>query len=145
MEEYMKKFHNILFATDLTEQNYKIATSAADIAKQNNSQLHLIHALDTLPICAWGYGGIQMVEKTLEEEAKKRLFALGKQLGVAEQNIYLKNQPSKIAIIELAKEIKSDLIIVGSHSQHSIFGSLGSTANGVVNNAMCDVLVLKQG
>jgi universal stress protein A len=140
----MKRHQKILFATDLTDANFKIAEDALEIVKQNDSQLHLLHAIDTFPSYAFGYGELKQFENAMEDEAQKLLFDLGKQLGLEKEFIYLKHNPSKLAIIELARELNVGLIIVGSHSQQGILGSLGSTAAGVVNSAPCDVLVLKQ-
>ena len=44
-----------------------------------------------------------------------------------------------------AHQIAADLIVVGSHGRHGIALLLGSTANGVLHGAPCDVLAVRVG
>ncbi len=46
-------------------------------------------------------------------------------------------------IISFAESQRADLIVVGSHGRRGFAKLLGSTANGVVNSARCDVLVVR--
>ena len=45
----------------------------------------------------------------------------------------------------VADEAGADLIVVGSHGRHGLALLLGSTANGVLHGAMCDVLAVRVG
>ncbi len=45
----------------------------------------------------------------------------------------------------LAEKLSADLIIVGSHGRHGLALLLGSTANGVLHGAKCDVLAMRVG
>jgi len=45
--------------------------------------------------------------------------------------------------LRFAKEHEVDLIVVAPHGQ-GVIGSLGSTATGVLNNAHCDVLAVRE-
>ena len=47
-------------------------------------------------------------------------------------------------IIEMAKEWKADLIVVGSHGRGFWGRLLGSVSDGVVHHAPCSVLVVKK-
>ena len=49
----------------------------------------------------------------------------------------------KTEIVRVANENKVDLIIVGSHGRHGLALLLGSTANGVLHHATCDVLAVR--
>jgi universal stress protein A len=49
----------------------------------------------------------------------------------------------KLEIVRVAEENNVDLIIVGSHGKHGIALLLGSTANGVLHHAKCDVLAVR--
>lgn len=46
-------------------------------------------------------------------------------------------------IIDVAKSETADLIVVGSHGRHGLGLLLGSTANGVLHRAECDVLTVR--
>ena len=43
----------------------------------------------------------------------------------------------------VAIERNSDLIIVGSHGRHGLALFLGSTSNGILHGATCDVLAVR--
>ena len=46
-------------------------------------------------------------------------------------------------IIEQAKKLQAELIIISSHGRHGVSLLLGSTANAVLHHAECDVLAVK--
>lgn len=46
-------------------------------------------------------------------------------------------------ILRFAKEHDVDLIVVAPHGQ-GVIGTLGSTATGILNNAVCDVLAVRE-
>ncbi|EAW31305.1 hypothetical protein GP2143_07144, partial [marine gamma proteobacterium HTCC2143] len=48
-------------------------------------------------------------------------------------------------IHSLAEELGAELIVVGSHGRHGIALLLGSTANGILHGATCDVLAVRVG
>jgi universal stress protein A len=43
----------------------------------------------------------------------------------------------------VANELSSDLIVVGSHGRHGLALLLGSTSNGILHGATCDVLAVR--
>ena len=75
--------------------------------------------------------------------AKKRLAKLAEKLGVTEDRLWLEMGSPKTEIIRVAEENKVDLIVVGSHGRHGLGLLLGSTANGVLHHATCDVLAVR--
>ena len=46
-------------------------------------------------------------------------------------------------IVEVAERENIDLIILGSHGKHGVALLLGSTADGVLHHAQCDVLAVR--
>jgi nucleotide-binding universal stress UspA family protein len=46
-------------------------------------------------------------------------------------------------ILRLAKELDTNLIVIGSHGREGIQRLLGSTANAVLHGAPCDVLAVR--
>ena len=139
----MALYNHILLGTDFTEASYSAAQKALEIAKKTGAKLSLVHAVEGMPVCAYSYVAIAAVEEETHEEAKKRISELGDELGIDPDNQYIIRESSKIALIDTAKQIKADLIIVGSHGKHGFFSQLGSTAAAVLNNAPCDVLVIR--
>ena len=67
------------------------------------------------------------------------------QLGISEENQHLTFGRPETEIDAIAAEIGADLIVVGSHGRHGIALILGSTANGVLHGAPCDVLAVRVG
>jgi len=51
----------------------------------------------------------------------------------------------KREIVRIAGEQGADLIVIGSHGRHGLQLLLGSTANGVLHLAKCDVLAVRVG
>ena len=49
----------------------------------------------------------------------------------------------KQEIVNYAKTISADLIILGSHGHYKVSDILGTTAAGVLHKAGCDVLVIR--
>jgi len=75
--------------------------------------------------------------------AKLRLAKLAEKLAVTEDRLWLEMGSPKSEIIRVAEENKVDLIVVGSHGRHGLGLLLGSTANGVLHHAACDVLAVR--
>lgn len=62
---------------------------------------------------------------------------------MAEDCQWLEMGSPKTEIIRVATENQVDLIVVGSHGRHGLALLLGSTANGVLHHAPCDVLAVR--
>jgi universal stress protein A len=46
-------------------------------------------------------------------------------------------------IVDKAESDQTELIVIGSHGRHGIKALLGSTTNGVLHHANCDVLSVR--
>ncbi len=143
----MSNYQHILLAADFSVHGASIAEKARNIAQKNQAKLSIIHIVDNLPISDAAYGPVIPFDIDLDEElmnaAKKRLTELDKSLAVPEDRQFLGMGNAKLEIVATAKEQKADLIVVGSHGRHSLALLLGSTANGVLHHAKCDVLAVR--
>ena len=74
---------------------------------------------------------------------KKKLLAIGDQLGIHSDSLRLVWGKPEVEIIRIANQESVDLIIVGSHGRHGLALLLGSTASGVLHHAQCDVLAIR--
>ena len=74
-----------------------------------------------------------------------RLDELKRTLGHKEIKIELRitSKSARNEILRFAKVHEVDLIVVAPHGQ-GVIGTLGSTATGVLNNADCDVLAVRE-
>jgi universal stress protein A len=143
----MKIYKHILLAVDFFEQSQVVTAKAKSLAEINQAKLSLIHVVENLPIPDSGYGWDASFEVDLTSEflasAKKKLVLLGDSLGVSEDGIKVELGSPKYEITRIAEENQVDLIVVGSHGRHGLALILGSTANGVLHHAKCDVLAVR--
>ncbi len=143
----MNNYKHILLAVDFFEQCDAVINRAKDLAERNQAKLSIIHVVDSLPISDAGYGADMPFNLDLTAElmdsAKKRLAELAKKLLIPENGQWLEMGSPKTEIVRVAEENQVDLIVVGSHGRHGLALLLGSTANGVLHYAPCDVLAVR--
>ena len=143
----MESYKNILLAVDFFEHCEAVANRAKDLAIKYQAKLSIIHVVDSLPITDAGYGTDIPFNMDLTTElmagARERLAKLAKKLAVTEDRLWLEMGSPKTEIVRVAEENKVDLIVIGSHGRHGLALLLGSTANGVLHHAFCDVLAVR--
>ncbi len=143
----MAIYRHILLAADFSEHGKEVACKAKQLAELNNARLSLVHVVDNLPISDASYGPIIPFDVDLTEElmaaAKKRLAEFGEELGVPTDRQWLEIGSPKLEVVRIAEENGVDLLVIGSHGRHGLALLLGSTANGVLHYAKCDVLAVR--
>ena len=143
----MNNYQHILLAADFSEHGEFVAQKARYLATKYQAKLSVIHIVDNLPITDAAYGPVIPFDIDLNEElmnaAKRRLADLGKILAIPEDRQFLEMGSAKLEIVATAEEQHVDLIVVGSHGRHGLALLLGSTANGVLHHAQCDVLAVR--
>jgi len=143
----MNNYQHVLLAADFSEHGEAVAQKAHYLAKKYQAKLSVIHIVDNLPITDAAYGPVIPFDIDLNEElmnaAKKRLAELSKHLSIPEDRQFLEMGSAKLEIVATAEEQHADLIVVGSHGRHGLALILGSTANGVLHHAKCDVLAVR--
>lgn len=142
-------YKQVLAAVDLSEEASQVLKEARQIAKDHGAKLSLISVVKPLTQV---YGGLDMAaytqasvnfEREAQAQAVEQLKKLGKELGVAEKDVHAVIGTPAPQIVDTAKDIGADLIVVGSHGKHGLGLLLGSTANGVLHHAECDVLTIR--
>ncbi|MGC1181677.1 universal stress protein [Legionella sp.] len=137
-------YKKVLFATDFDEVGVLAAHKAKKIADENKADLILVHVVEPIPAYAYpGFAGFAEVELSIREQAEKELKQLAEKLGVDEKHRFLEFGSTKNEILRVAAERKIDLIVTGSHGKHGLSLLLGSTANSILHNAECDVLIVR--
>ena len=143
----MSEYRKILIAIDLSEDSSLILRRGRSVAGANGADLHLIHVIEPL---SFAYGGdIPMdfsgIQDEIHQQATRQLqrFADSAGLDAAHQHIVL-GKP-EVEIHAKAEELGADLIVVGSHGRYGLALLMGSTANGVLHGATCDVLAVRVG
>lgn len=140
----MKNYQHILLAVELTpESDAPVISKALVLASQFNSKLTLVHAIEHYP---YVYGGAVTIdfENDMVAAAKVMLADIQKQFPktIESQAVVLVGS-AKHVIIDEAKKMKANLIVLGSHGKHGVRLLLGSTANAVIHAAHCDVLAVR--
>jgi universal stress protein A len=142
----MEGYKHILLAVDF-EQIETVANRAKALADTCQATLSLIHVVDNMPVPDAGFGMDAALDLDLTTEmiaaAKKQLSGLAQQLGVPEDRLWVELGSPKFEINRVAEENNVDLIVVGSHGRHGLALLLGSTSNGVLHHAKCDVLAVR--
>jgi nucleotide-binding universal stress UspA family protein len=138
-------FNKILHANDGSEHAFHALSLALAIAKQNNSELHMVSVEEISYIP-------DFIEEVREETgtAARRFHAVLQRSRAMAEASDVKLQTHVLAghpvrdIIDLAGELKVDLLVIGA-TGHSAFYErmVGSRADRMVQLAQCPVLVVK--
>ena len=138
-------YKNILVAVDLGATTETIIRRAAALARQDDAKLHVLHVIEPLAIT---YGGdipmdFSAIQDEILEQAREQLDQLCGTLAVATDHRHLVTGRPESEIPAQAKALGSDLIVLGSHARWGLALLLGSTTDGVMHGADCDVLAVK--
>lgn len=122
---------------------------AIDLAKQfveDASHIHVVHVLPQLSAMEPGVVSGDVTDETrkahVEKQIRKRLKDDHDHEGLT---IAVRIGVSHRQIVRYADEVKADLIVIPSHGRTGAAHLLlGSTAERVVHNAHCPVLVVKK-
>lgn len=143
----MPDYKKILFAADFVEEDDNIVSRKAKmLAKNYGAELSVIHVVEMPTSYGEAYEAAALVQwqEELQDEAKKRMEKMGKNLGVPKERQFLRIGQTKAQILDIAEKTKADLIVMGSHARHGLgLMLLGSTTNAVLNHAACDVLAVR--
>lgn len=142
----MSLYKHILLAVDFYQQEQQTRIKAKQLAALFQARLSLVHVVENLPMTDVTYGPIPFdtdLSQEWLEASKKRLAALGEELGIPDDRQFLEMGSAKLEIVRIAEENEVDLIVVGSHGRHGLALLLGSTANGVLHHASCDVMAVR--
>lgn len=144
----MTEYKHILMAVDFSPEAELITRKGRELAALFGAKTSLIHVVEYS-------SAMYPVESPLPEEAdpSHRLMAQAqidlKELALTHSlpaaKRYVELGIAKQEIVRIAKDKEVDLIVIGSHGRHGLQLLLGSTANGVLHLANCDVLAVRVG
>lgn len=143
----MAQYNTVLLAIDLSEDSSQVAARAMAVAANGETAVHLVHVIEPL---SFAYGGdIPMdfsgIQDEIHQQAKQQLTRFADGLGIAADRQHLLLGKPETEIHAIAEELKADLIVIGSHGRSGLALLMGSTANGVLHGATCDVLAVRVG
>ena len=143
----MSEYNHILLGVDLTVESKDVAKKACALRDAYKAKLSCVHVIEPLSLA---YGGdipmdLSTIQEQIQDTAKTHLAEFAESLDIPKAKRHLIFGRPETEIHTLADEIKADLIVVGSHGRHGLALLLGSTANGVLHGAPCDVLAVRVG
>lgn len=143
------RYKHVLAAVDVTEEAGQVLAMAREVADEHKAKLSILTVVKPLTHV---YGGLDMVSYTqisvnFEEEAKAQakvqVQAMAAEKGVDGDEVHVSVGSPVTQIVDSAERMGADLIVTGSHGKHGLGLMLGSTANGVLHRANCDVLTVR--
>lgn len=143
----MSQYQKILIAIDLSEDSTPVVQRGRALAGSNGAEIHLIHVIEPL---SFAYGGdIPMdfsgIQEEIHQQATQQMRRFAESNNIDEQHQHIVLGKPEVEIHASAEDLGADLIVVGSHGRHGLALLMGSTANGVMHGASCDVLAVRVG
>lgn len=137
-------YTRILHATDLLDNHFDICKKAASIAHYFEAELHLLHVIEqpTSLQLAQSLGFAEIINP-VKDDALTVMNILGEALNISPQQQHVEVGSLKMHLLETAKTLHCELIILGSHTHSAVPAFLGSTAYAMLHHASCDVLTLR--
>ena len=151
------KISKILYATDLSENSAYAFRYAVNSAVKHDATIHILHVVSysPFPTAVYEIAGnefsklIKWSKPVMLEKIKKRLDAIIKREIKNYRNFakrlsieVVEGEPS-VKILEVADEMKADLLIMGTHSKGIIAHTfLGSVATQVLQRARIPVFII---
>ena len=141
----MASYKHILLAVDLSEDTDVVTARAQALADANGASLDIIHVIEPI---SFTYGGdipldFSGLQEEIQSQAEQQLEKIAEPLNITDQHRHLVVGRPETEIHNTAEQIGADLIVVGSHGRHGLALIFGSTANGVLHGASCDVLAVR--
>jgi universal stress protein A len=146
-------YHLFLVPIDFSDHLKKTIQHATHLAALTGASIHLLHVFQIPEYPAAFYQGLYLEHEAVKnyvETAKRETLA---QLSLVAEQIHSKGLEAESIlrtgnpyeeIVNAAKQIGVDLIVIGSHGYTGLSRLLlGSTADRVLQYAPCPVLVVK--
>ena len=143
----MTEYRRVLLVVDLTEDSLPIGRRAQAVATAMGAEIDLLHVVEYVPVEPMGETLMPAVqiEDELLDRAKQRLITLGTQIGVPAASCRVEAGNVKAEIVRIARELHTDLIVLGSRERHGLSILVNFTEDTVLHASPCDVLAVRVG
>ena len=144
----MTKIRRIVCPTDFSPTASHAVAYAAELARSFDADLVLLYVLPELNYPIRGLGmasAFPHLREELHTRAKEQLTEVQKGLGSGlRTSIELRDGAPDEMILACAKDLRADMIVMGTHGHTGIkHAILGSSAERVVRLAECPVLTVR--
>lgn len=138
----------ILVPIDLSATAVTVIEAAAVLAKRMEAKLVLLHVVQP-PVITSDYGiameNLEELVAVSEKTANKQLSAMKERFSAPDlsvETVQVVGAPVGL-IMEEARRLEADYIVMGSHGHTAIYDLLvGTTTHGVLKRARCPVLII---
>ena len=138
----------ILVATDGSREAELAVTTAADLAKSTDSELHVVHVGEVPLVYHPERHAYQAEYEEHEKEAQQLLESQVERIegtSATEAQAHLRMGRADEEIVELAQSIDAGLIVMGSRGHGRLRRALvGSVSESVVRHAHCPVTIVRE-
>lgn len=141
------KIQKVLIAMDYDETSQKVAEVGFSMAKAMNAEIILLHVISEQPIYYSTYTYMRELRVDILGDLKKStqifLDKTKKYLGDESIKTILKEGAIAETILETAKELKVDVIVMGSHSRKWLENIImGSEAENVLKKTILPLFIV---
>lgn len=139
----MLPIRTILLPTDFSEHSQWALRLACALARDHSSELVLLSVVPT-PVIVYGEGVVPDEPEQHRVEMENRLLRLPVPSFTGQLTRKIKEGDPATEILDTAREVNADLIIMGTHGRTGLARFLmGSVAEVVARKAGCPVLTVK--
>jgi universal stress protein A len=145
-------YPRILIAVDASDEADQVLERATLVHPKGDEGFHVVTVIPPLLDGLNGMGAgafaaswpLRDMEAALTQEVTESVRERVARFGIPPERVRVLFGRPASEIQALARELAATLIVVGSHGRHALARMmLGSTANGVLHGAPCDVLVVR--
>ena len=135
----------ILLATDGSKEAELAATTAVDLARSTNSELHVVHVGEFLPTML---AQTEVEPAQLQREAREQLDEQVRRIeeaGGTVKEAHLRLGRADEEIVDVAQDMGAGFIVMGSRGHGRMRRALmGSVSDSVVRHAHCPVTIVRE-
>ena len=142
----MSVYQHILAAVDLGDKSAAVLQQASELAKMCNAKYTVLHIVNYSPSPNPGSmtSPTDEAENNLIKTAQTQLQELLQKEALDKGvDTIVTSGKAKVEIARIAEQEKADLLVVGAHIWKGLAGLFGSTTNRVLDQATCNVLVVR--
>jgi universal stress protein A len=138
----MKGYQTVVIALSLDEESDVALLKKMKTFLSRDKVLLFVHATEYMASyeAAFGINAGMGTEDLLRQEAKEYLSRVLMAQGFEDSSQTVLLGPPAASVVDYAREAGADLIVVGNKTHHGLRLLLGSTADGILHHAPCDVL-----
>lgn len=139
----MKKFENIVVGLDISTVSISILQRAFLLAKENNSKVTIVHAIDTNWFAELFVSSKLEELQTQTKENIEEIISLIDTYDV-EHSIIINKESASTLVVETAKNLDACLIIIGANGKDDKeITLLGSNAHKIAQNSKMPIIIVK--